>query len=202
MIDHLLATLPGHGDKLVATAILIAVGLVLLHRWSRCLAHGEISAEKRRLHLASARNLIWVVVLLTTVTIWAATIAGCALSLAAVAVARLIVSRELEMCVLGHIYVARVQRFKVGDLIEFQSLRGSIVDSDRFTSTLVEQDGAGTLTGKTVEFPNGLLPTRRVATGAIRPWRTFARFPTRASSPTLQGAARSPGTSPTRCGRY
>ncbi|MBS3911550.1 MAG: mechanosensitive ion channel [Hydrogenophaga sp.] len=202
MIDHVLAAIPGHGDKLIATAILIAVGLVLFQRWLRCLARGEISAEKRRLHLAWARNRIWVVVLLTTVRVWAATIAGFALSLAAVAAALLIVSRELVMCVLGHIYGTRVQRFKAGDLIEFQFFRGSIVDADLFTSTLVEQDGAGTLTGKTVEFPNGLLPTRRMATGATRPWRTSARSPTRASSPTLQGAARSPGTSPTRCGRY
>lgn len=159
MIDHLLAAIPGHWDKVIATAILIAVGLALSHLWSRYLARGEISAEKRRLHLVWARNLIWFVVLLTIVTVWAATIAGFALSVAAVAGALLLVSKELVMCVLGYLYVTMVQPFKVGDLIEFQALRGRVVDIDMFATTLVEQDGAGQLTGKTVEFPNGLLLT-------------------------------------------
>lgn len=158
-LDKLFAAIPGQWEKVIATALLIAVGLALTHLWSRYLARGEISAEKRRLHLVWARNLIWFLVLLTIVTVWAATIAGFALSVAAVAAALLIVSKELVMCVLGYLYVTMVQPFKVGDVIEFQALRGRVIDIDMFATTLVEQDGAGQFTGKTAEFPNGLLLT-------------------------------------------
>ncbi|MFY8044469.1 MAG: mechanosensitive ion channel domain-containing protein, partial [Rhodoferax sp.] len=56
-------------------------------------------------------------------------------------------------------YVTVVQHFKIGDMIEFQQLRGRVVDIDMFATTLVELDKAGQRTGKVAEFPNGLLLT-------------------------------------------
>lgn len=157
MLDRLFAAIPGQWERVIVTALLIALGLLLSHMWTRYVARGEISAEKRRLHLVWARNVVWFLVLLSIVAVWASTIAGFALSLAAVAGALLLVSKELVMCVLGYLYLTMVQPFKVGDLIEFGPLRGRVVDIDMFATTLVELDRAGQLTGKTAEFPNGLL---------------------------------------------
>jgi small-conductance mechanosensitive channel len=93
------------------------------------------------------------------VSVWASTIAGFALSVAAVAGAILIVSKELVMCIHGYLYVTLVQPYKIGDVIEFNQLHGRVVDIDMFATTLVGLDKAGQRTGKVAEFPNGLLLT-------------------------------------------
>ena len=159
LTDRLLAAIPGNWEKVIATLLLVLLALLLSYLWSRYLARGEISPQKRRLHLVWARNLIWFVVLLVIISVWASTIAGFALSLAAVAGALLIVSKELLMCVHGYLYVTLVQPFKVGDVIEFDQIRGRVIDIDMFATTLIETDVAGQVTGSLVEFPNGMLLT-------------------------------------------
>jgi small-conductance mechanosensitive channel len=159
LIDRLLAAVPGNWEKVIATVLLVVLALLLSYLWSRYLARGEISPHKRRLHLVWARNLIWLVTLLVIISVWASTIAGFALSLAAVAGALLIVSKELVMCVHGYLYVTLVQPFKVGDVIEFGQMRGRVIDIDMFATTLIEIDAAAQVTGSVVEFPNGMLLT-------------------------------------------
>jgi small-conductance mechanosensitive channel len=159
LLERLAAAIPGHWEKVLATALLVGMGLLASHLWARYLSRGEMSAEKRRLHLVWARNVIWFALMLVIVSVWASTIAGFALSLAAVAGAILIVSKELVMCVHGYLYVTLVQPYKIGDVIEFNGLHGRVVDIDMFATTLVEFDLAGQRTGKVAEFPNGLLLT-------------------------------------------
>jgi small-conductance mechanosensitive channel len=159
LFERLTTTIPGQWEKVIATALLVGMGLLASHLWARYLSRGEISAEKRRIHLVWARNVIWFVVLLIMVSVWASTLAGFALSLAAVAGAMLVVSKELVMCMHGYLYVTLVQPFKIGDVIEFNQFHGRVVDIDMFATTLVELDRAGQRTGKMVEFPNGLLLT-------------------------------------------
>jgi small-conductance mechanosensitive channel len=159
MLEQLMLEIPGQWEKVIVTAMLIGLALLLSHLWGKYLARGQISAQKRRLHWVWARNIIWFVVLLVIVSVWASTIAGFALSLAAVAGALLIVSKELVMCVHGYLYLTLVQPFKVGDVIEFGPLRGRVVDIDMFATTLTELDAAGRVTGNVAEFPNGLMLT-------------------------------------------
>lgn len=159
MLEQLAAWIPGQWDKAIITALLVGMALLASHLWARYLSRGEISAEKRRIHLVWARNIIWFAALLIIVSVWASTIAGFALSVAAVAGAILIVSKELVMCVHGYLYVTMVRPYKIGDVIEFHHLHGRVVDIDMFATTLVELDRAGQRTGKVAEFPNGLLLT-------------------------------------------
>lgn len=158
-LTDLFNALPGQWEKVIATVALIAAGMLFSHLWARYLSRGEISAEKRRLHLVWARNVIWFMIFTIVVSVWASTIAGFALSLAAVAGAMLIVSKELLMCVLGYLYITLVRPFKVGDLIEINQLNGRVIDIDMFATTLAEIGYAGQLTGKVAEFPNGMLLT-------------------------------------------
>lgn len=159
LLDQLAAWIPGQWDKAIITALLVGMALLASHLWARYLSRGEISAEKRRIHLVWARNIIWFAALLIIVSVWASTIAGFALSVAAVAGAILIVSKELVMCVHGYLYATLVRPYRMGDVIEFNQLRGRVVDIDMFATTLVELDKAGQRTGKVAEFPNGLLLT-------------------------------------------
>lgn len=158
-VERLALLIPGHWDKVIVSVILIGLALLFSQIWARYLARGQISAQKRRLHLVWARNIIWFAALLAIISLWASTIAGFALSLAAVAGALLIVSKELVMCVHGYLYVTLVQPFKVGDVIEFGALKGRVIDIDMFATTLTEFDAAGQVTGNVAEFPNGLLLT-------------------------------------------
>lgn len=159
MTERLLLAIPGQWEKVIASALLLALAMLLTQLWSRYLLRSQISAQNRRMHLVWARNLIWFVTLLLIVSLWAATLAGFALSLAAVAGAMLLVSKELIMCVHGYLYVTLVQPFKVDDVIEFGALKGRVIDIDMFATTLAELDVAGRVTGNRAEFPNGLLLT-------------------------------------------
>ncbi len=159
ILERVANWIPGQWEKVIITALLIAAALLASHLWARYLSRGEISAQKRRIHLVWARNIIWFSTLLIIVSVWASTIAGFALSVAAVAGAILIVSKELVMCVHGYLYVTLVQPYKIGDVIEFNNLHGRVVDIDMFATTLVELDKAGQRSGKVAEFPNGLLLT-------------------------------------------
>lgn len=162
-LERLFIAIPGQWERVIATVLMVLVGATLTHLWARYLARGEvISNEKRRVHLVWVRNTIWFVVLFVIISVWASTIAGFALSLAAVAGAMLIVSKELLMCVLGYLYLTLVRPFKVGDLIESSLFSGRVVDIDMFATTLAEYGHAGQVTGKVVEFPNGLLLTTPV----------------------------------------
>jgi small-conductance mechanosensitive channel len=158
-VEKLAAAIPGQWERVFATVILVGVGLLASHLWARYLARGEISPEKRRIHLVWARNVIWFVIFLIIVSVWASTIAGFALSLAAVTGALLIVSKELVMCVHGYLYISVVRPFKVGDVIHFNGLHGRVIDIDVFATTLVTLDDVNQPTGKITEFPNGLLLT-------------------------------------------
>lgn len=159
-LERLFIAIPSQWERAIATVLLVLVGLALTHLWARYLARGGvISNEKRRVHLVWVRNTIWFVVLFVIISVWASTIAGFALSLAAVAGAMLIVSKELLMCVLGYLYLTLVRPFKVGDLIESSLFSGQVIDIDMFATTLAEHGHAGQVTGKIVEFPNGLLLT-------------------------------------------
>ena len=156
-VDQLAAAIPGQWERVFATAILVGIGLLASQLWARYLARGEISPEKRRIHLVWARNVIWFVIFLIIVSVWASTIAGFALSLAAVTGALLIVSKELVMCVHGYLYITVVKPFKVGDVILFNGLHGRVIDIDVFATTLVTFDDVNQPTGRIAEFPNGLL---------------------------------------------
>jgi len=159
-LERIFIAIPGQWERVIATVLLVLVGLALTHLWVRYLARGGvISNEKRRIHLVWVRNTIWFVVLFVIISVWASKIAGFALSLAAVAGAMLIVSKELLMCVLGYLYLTLVRPFKVGDLIEASLFSGQVIDIDMFATTLAEHGHAGQVTGKIVEFPNGLLLT-------------------------------------------
>ena len=172
---------PGQWEKVLATALLIGMGVLLSNLWARYLARGQISPDKRRLHLVWARNVIWFVVFLVLIGVWASTIAGFALSLAAVAGALLIVSKELVMCVHGYLYLTLVQPFKIGDVVEFGALQGRVIDIDMFATTLAELDDAGRQNGKVSEFPNGLLLTAPLRN--VTPLGSYALHPVRLPIP-------------------
>lgn len=158
-LHQLAALIPGQWERIIATLLLLTTGFLGAQLWTRYLARGEVPAERRRLHLVWARNIIWSLVLFAVASVWASTLAGFALSLAAVAGAMLIVSKELLMCVLGYLYLTFVRPFKIGDVIELGTIHGRVIDTDMLATTLAEHGESGLPTGRTAALPNALLLT-------------------------------------------
>lgn len=155
--------------RLLATIAVIGVCVFIsralensLHRKANEQATTGEPLDKARKRFVHMKNLVWVTSVLIVFTIWASKIAGIILSLAAVAGASLIVSKELLMCLLGYGYLMASRAYQVGDYIEVNHLRGRVVDIDIFATTLAENSLANQLTGKTLTMPNGMLLSHSV----------------------------------------
>lgn len=130
-----------------------------------------VDVARRRGNFVLAKNLVLMTAVVLIGTIWASKIAGVALSLAAVAGAMLIVSKEFLMNLLGSAMLAISKPYRVGDFIEIETVTGRVLDSDMLVTTLAETLEGHQLTGRTVAIPHAMLVTRPVrnltATGAF-----------------------------------
>lgn len=131
---------------------------------------GTIDVARRRGNFVLAKNLVLMVAVVIIGTIWASKIAGAALSLAAVAGAALIVSKEFLLNLIGSTMLAISKPYRVGDFIDIDGVAGRVLDSDMLVTTLAETLEGNQLTGRTVSVPHSLLLTKPVrnltATGA------------------------------------
>lgn len=165
--------------RIIASGVTIGVGVVLAKVWERRLRKQAEQAEQAELDhqvldiarqkFVTAKNVIWVTVAFIVFTIWASKIAGIILSLAAVAGASLIVSKELIMCLLGYGYLTSSRAIRVGDFIDVNGMKGKVVDIEMMATTLAETSLANQQTGRTLTLPNSVWlshPVRNVsATG-------------------------------------
>jgi small-conductance mechanosensitive channel len=159
--------------RIIATLLVIAIGAILgrfLQKRARSSPGLSSDVSRRRGNLVWAKNLIIIVCLVFVASIWATKIAGAALSLAAVAGAILLVSKEFLGNALGSALLAISRPYRIGDFIEIENVRGRVLDTDLMVTTVAETLEGHQLTGRTAVLPNSLLLTRPVrnltATGA------------------------------------
>jgi small-conductance mechanosensitive channel len=145
------------------TATTILVGLVLFGRFFllRSVRTRLALNKDTRLHwTVMIRNLSILITMLGIGVIWAHEIRVMALSFAAIAVAMVIATKELIVCVLGGILRGGTQPFSVGDRIEVQHHRGDVIDQSLLTTTILEIGPGNTshqYTGRAITIPNSLL---------------------------------------------
>ncbi len=118
--------------------------------------------RQRRGQLAWIQNLSVAGGIVAVLFIWGSLIAGFALSLAAVAGATLIVSKELLLNLMGSAVLASTRPYRLDDFIEIAGIRGQVVRIDWLATTLAETLEGNQLTGKTVSVPNSMLLTQPV----------------------------------------
>jgi small-conductance mechanosensitive channel len=104
--------------------------------------------------LVTARNLIAVGTGAVLLSLWVKELASFVLSLAAIAGALLLVSKEFILCWLGSFMRTISRPFQIGDIVEIGAWRGKVVDADLLTTTLLEMGRAQQFTGNRVEIPN------------------------------------------------
>ncbi len=173
LIDEMNAFAFTEMGRIVATIIAIVTTMLLLkaiQRRARVTTSSGMELAHRKGNLVLLKNLLLLAALIVIGTIWASKIAGAALSLAAVAGAMLIISKEFLANLLGTAFLTVSRLYRVGDFIEIDGVAGRVIDTDLLATTMSEALEGGQLTSRTVAIPHSILlvkPIRNLtATGA------------------------------------
>lgn len=159
-VDHL------HTNSLVSTVILLAA--VGFGRWFLVrLVKGDVAVldEERRRWLSRIKNTALTLILVGLMFIWLPELNTFALSITAFAVAFVIATKELILCISGSLLRTGTQTYGVGDWIDVNGVTGEVIDHSLLSTSVAEIDSKHNrydYTGKTVVLPNSILLTHHV----------------------------------------
>lgn len=160
--------------SLVLVVLLLLVQLAAGHAIRR---RSDVPAHLQRRWKANLRNGLLLLGLLGLVLIWAPQLHTLALSLTAVAVAVVIATKELILCVSGAVVRASTRAFAIGDWIEVGGLRGEVVDHNLFVTVLQEfQPGTHNHTGRKAVLPNSVFLSQPMRNESLMRDYTYHAF--------------------------
>lgn len=150
---------------LISTGILI-LGIIFIRTLlSRYIRHHVSSADLRSRWLNQTRNGLILLLLLGLLSIWGEELRTLALSIVAIAVAFVIATKELILCVSGSILKTGASSFSIGDRIQIKDFRGDVIDQNLLATTILEV-GPGKIThqrtGRLAVIPNALFVSEPV----------------------------------------
>lgn len=154
---------PEHG--LVTSLFLIAALLTarfFLIRAVRRKSKSDILSKDQRVWLSRIKNTTIILMLFGLTLIWAPQLQAIALSLTAVAVALVVATKEMILCLTGAFMRVTTQPFKVGDWVRIDDVTGEVVDINALAFIVQEVDidnRTYQFTGRIIEVPNGRLFT-------------------------------------------
>lgn len=150
---------------LISTAILIAAIILLRFLSGRFIRRTVASHELRRKWIVQSRNGLILLFLLGLIIIWGEELRTLALSVVAIAVALVIATKELILCISGSILKSGAGSFDIGDRIQVKDFRGDVIDQNLLATTILEV-GPGKLThqrtGRMTVIPNALFVSEPV----------------------------------------
>lgn len=155
-----------HTNSLVSTVILLAA--IGLGRWFLVrLARGDadILHEEQRRWISRIKNGALTLLFIGLVFVWLPELNTFALSITAFAVAFVIATKELILCMSGTVLRTGTQAYRVGDWIDINGISGEVVDHSLLSTSVAEIDAKHNrydFTGKTVVLPNSMLLTYHV----------------------------------------
>lgn len=112
--------------------------------------------------LISTRNTVGFATFILIVVLWAGEIRHVVFSIAAIAAALILASKEMWTNFFGMVSRTFVKPFEIGDIIEVANFKGRVIDMDSFTVKVLLHGTAGQTTAKIAEIPNGLFLTNPV----------------------------------------
>jgi small-conductance mechanosensitive channel len=143
--------------SLILLAMILIGRLVLM----RAVTHStSLTVETKRRWVLMIRNVIGVVFVMGLVFIWAHELSTFAVSLVAIAVALVLATKELILCLSGTVLRAGSNAYTLGDRIEISGARGNVIDQNLLATTVLEigpGHSSSQYTGRAVVFPNSLL---------------------------------------------
>lgn len=150
---------------LISTALLVLSILIVRALVARFIKRQVESPDLRRRWLVQSRNGMLLLMLLGLVLIWGEELRTLALSIVAIAVAIVVATKELIMCITGSILKAGAGSFSIGDRIQIKDFRGDVIDQNLLATTILEV-GPGKLThqrtGRMAVIPNALFVSEPV----------------------------------------
>lgn len=150
---------------LFSTFLLVTTLLVLRALANRLIRQSVNSTELRRKWLVQSRNGLLLLALLGLLMIWGEELRTLALSVVAIAVAFVVATKELIMCITGSLLKTGARSFDLGDRIQVKDFRGDVIDQTLLATTILEV-GPGKLThqrtGRMIVIPNALFVSEPV----------------------------------------
>ncbi len=152
--------------KLVATLACIVLFLVIRVVGVRLIRRqSTVVSEQQRRWISHTKNGVFALLLLTLILIWWPELRQFGLSIAAVAVAFVIASKELFLCISGAVLRTTTGVTSIGDWIEISDIRGEVIEKNILSTVLQEVESKGNsygYTGKTIVLPNSLFLSHTV----------------------------------------
>jgi small-conductance mechanosensitive channel len=156
--------------KLLLSVAVVLLAWVVRLALMRMIRRGQgVLSDGQRWWLSLVKNLSVVVGFAGLTAIWSSEIANAALSLAAVAVALVVATKGLILCISGATWRGLSQPFGVGDWIEVGGYSGEVIDESLLSTVLQEIDAYDMhVTGRTITLPNSLLLTQPLVNHGFR----------------------------------
>jgi len=153
-------SLPDSMLRLVISTLLLIFAIVILRMLTaRFIRKNVASSELRGRLLVNFRNGFVLLGLLGLALIWGDQIRSLALSIVAIAVAFVVATKELILCVSGAILKSGAGSFNLGDRIQVKDFRGDVIDQTLLATTILEVGPGKTghqRTGRMIVIPNAL----------------------------------------------
>lgn len=154
-----------YGAIFTSVILMVVIGVIrgILIRYIR--KDAEVLDKEQRRWIIRIKNTAAILILIGMVLIWAPQLHTFAISIAAFAVALVIATKEMILCLVGAVLRTTSQPFNVGEWITVDNLTGEVIDLDAFSFRLQEVDMDGKtyhFTGRTVTIPNSVLFTTKI----------------------------------------
>ncbi|PSV26091.1 MULTISPECIES: mechanosensitive ion channel family protein [unclassified Photobacterium] len=149
--------------KLLLSALIIVI-VSLIRRLVLTKIRGEelFLSEEQRKWMSRTKNGTFSILILLLFILWRSEINEFALSVTAIAVAIVVASKEIILCITGSIQRASSRSFRIGDWIEVGKLCGEVIEHNMMATVIQEIDlhhGQYHYTGKTATLPNSMFFT-------------------------------------------
>jgi small-conductance mechanosensitive channel len=122
--------------------------------------------DQKRRTLTNIRSIIFIILIIAFLVLWATQLYQFILSIAALGAALAIASKELILNFGGSFYRVFAHPFSIGDRIEVNDIRGDVVDVGLMSTQLLEvgpKDYTHQYTGRTISIPNSYFLTYEVS---------------------------------------
>src|SRR5690554_2003859 len=149
----------------IATLILISAILLIRAVLAKFIRKSVRATELRRRWLVQTRNAMLLLMVIGLMLIWAEELRTLALGIVAIAVAFVVATKELIMCLTGSLVKSGGSAFNLGDRIQVKEFRGDVIDQNLLATTILEV-GPGKhshqRTGRMIVLPNSLFVSEPV----------------------------------------
>ena len=149
----------------IASLMIVAVMLVLRSAALQALRRAKLDVDDQLRWRAHVRNATVGIALLCVTVVWAQELRAVAISVAAIAAALVLATKEFIMCLMGSALRASGSSFRVGDRIEVAGVRGDVLDIGPLTTAVLEVGPGQSIhqrTGRKITLPNSLFLTNAV----------------------------------------